>query len=59
MPTREITAPTSCDRCLFHQTFQVPLEDCRLYPGMRKPVRRYGAKYDFCKLEKIVIHERD
>jgi hypothetical protein len=60
MPEREIKAPPSCDNCPFHQRLESFFEVCKLYPNKAKPFpREANTKYDFCKIEKIIVYERD
>ena len=60
MKTREIKAPIGCEGCPFHQRYESPLEDCKLYPDKAKSFnRKSNTKFDFCKFEKIIVYERE
>ena len=60
MKEREIKVPIGCDGCPFHQRYDSFFEDSKLYPQKAKPLgQKLNTKYDFCKLEKIVIYEKE
>ncbi len=60
MPTRKIDAPTSCDACPFYAFYTILADRCALYPKEpRTSPRPPGTKYPFCRLEGIVVEEKE